>query len=100
MLSVVERADLEAERKQLLNDLDEVNRHTEENLNRHKAMVEANWNATLQSAIQEQVARARLEWIKENARGQAEDLGHVEKSLGKLTKLLRCSCNRKLADTN
>ncbi len=54
----------------------------EENLNRHKAMVEANWDAKLQTVIQEQVARARLEWLKEKTTGQVDDLVHVEKSLG------------------
>ena len=55
----------------------------EENLNRHKAMVEANGDAKLQTIIQEQVARARLEWLKEKTSGQVDDLVHVEKSLGK-----------------
>lgn len=54
----------------------------EENLNRHKAMVEANGDAKLQTIIQEQVARARLEWLKEKTSGQVDDLVHVEKSLG------------------
>ena len=53
------------------------------NLNRHKAMVEANWDAKLQTVVQEQLARARLEWLKEKASGQVADLVHVEKSLGK-----------------
>ena len=46
-------------------------------------MVEANWDAELQTVVQEQLARARLEWLKEKASGQVDDLVHVEKSLGK-----------------
>ena len=46
-------------------------------------MVEANWDAKLQTVVQEQLARARLEWLKEKASGQVDDLVHVEKSLGK-----------------
>ena len=71
------------EKNQLLRDLEEINRNMEENLNRHKAMVEANGDAKLQTIIQEQVARARLEWLKEKTSGQVDDLVHVEKSLGK-----------------
>lgn len=54
----------------------------EENLNRHKAMIEANWDAKMQTAVQEHVARARLEWLKEKTSGHVDDLVHVEKSLG------------------
>lgn len=59
-----------------------MNRHMEENLNRHKAMVEANCDAKMQTSIQEHVARARLEWLKEKTNGQMDDLVHVEKSIG------------------
>lgn len=54
----------------------------QENLSRHKAMVEANWDAKMQTVVQEHVARARLEWLKEKTSGQVDDLVHVEKSLG------------------
>lgn len=66
----------------MLKELEEVNRHMEENLNRHKAIVEANCDAKMQTSIQEHVARARLEWIKEKTNGQMDDLVHVEKSIG------------------
>lgn len=55
----------------------------EENLNKHKAMLEANCDAKMANSIREEVARARLEWLKEKANGQVEDLVHVEKSLGR-----------------
>jgi hypothetical protein len=54
----------------------------EENLTRHKAMLEANCDAKMADSIREAVARARLEWLKEKSNGQVEDLVHVEKSLG------------------
>ena len=79
----LDRTQLVEEKNQLLRDLEEINRNMEENLNRHKAMVEANGDAKLQTIIQEQVARARLEWLKEKTSGQVDDLVHVEKSLGK-----------------
>lgn len=78
-----DRNELEGEKNQLLRELEDTNKNMEENLNRHKAMVEANWDAKLQTIIQEQVARARLEWLKEKTAGQSDDLVHVEKSLGK-----------------
>ena len=54
----------------------------EDNIKRHRASVDANAAVKLESAVKESVARARLEWLKENSRGQADDLIHVEKSLG------------------
>lgn len=74
---------MEGEKNHLLRELEDTNKNMEENLNRHKAMVEANWDTKLQTLIQEQVARARLEWLKEKTTGQSDDLVHVEKSLGK-----------------
>lgn len=76
--------EMEEEKKQLLRDLEDANKKMEENLNRHKAMVEANYEAKLQTVVQEQVARSRLEWLKEKTSGQVDDLVHVEKSLGTL----------------
>lgn len=78
------RKELDEEKKHLLQELEEVNRKMEENLNRHKAMIEANWDAKMQTAVQEHVARARLEWLKEKTSGHVDDLVHVEKSLGEL----------------
>ncbi|KAI9557077.1 hypothetical protein GHT06_016875 [Daphnia sinensis] len=78
------RKELNEEKKHLLQELEEVNRNMEENLNRHKAMIEANWDAKMQTVVQEHVARARLEWLKEKTSGQVDDLVHVEKSLGEL----------------
>lgn len=77
------RRELEEEKNHLLRELEEINKNLDENLNRHKAMVEANWDAKLQTVVQEQLARARLEWLKEKASGQVDDLVHVEKSLGR-----------------
>lgn len=74
---------MEEEKNQLLRELEDINKNLDENLNKHKAMVEANWDAKLQTAIQEQLARARLEWLREKTSGQVDDLVHVEKSLGK-----------------
>lgn len=77
------RNELEEEKNHLLRELEDTNKNMEESLNRHKAMVEANWDAKIQTIIQEQVARARLEWLKEKTTDQVDDLVHVEKSLGK-----------------
>ena len=38
---------VEVERKQLLKDMEDVNRNIDDNLNRHKAMVQANWDSKL-----------------------------------------------------
>lgn len=83
-LHCIGRRELEEEKNQLLRELEDINKNLDENLNKHKAMVEANWDAKLQTAIQEQLARARLEWLREKTSGQVDDLVHVEKSLGKI----------------
>lgn len=72
---------LDLEQKQLLKDMEDMNNNMEENLSRQKAIMQTNWESKMQTAIQEQVARARLEWLKEKTQGQTDDLVHVEKSL-------------------
>lgn len=57
----------------------------DESLNRHKATIEANMDAKIQSIIQESVARERLEWLKEKTQGHTDDLAQVEKSLRNLS---------------
>ena len=79
-----ERADLEAERKLLLKDLEDANRHTEEAVQRHLTTLEANFQAKLETAVKESVAKARLEWIKEQAADQFNQHTHVERSMGEL----------------
>ena len=76
-----ERSCLEKEKLQLISELENNSRQIDEHLNRHKATIEANAAAKLESTIKESVARARLEWLKEKS-GDVEDLVHVEKSLG------------------
>ena len=84
-----ELATVENEKQLLVSELDKNNRQMEENLNRHKTTVEANAEAKLDSAIKENLARARLEWLKEQSDGEVGDLVHVEKSLGKFRLFLR-----------
>jgi len=78
-----ERTCLEKDKQQLISELENNNRQMEDNLNRHKATIEANASSKLDSAVREGVARARLEWLKEKSE-HVDDLVHVEKSLGEL----------------
>lgn len=84
-----ERTCLEKEKQQLVSELENNNRLMDENLNQHKATIEANAAAKLDSVIQESVARARLEWLKEKS-DHVNDLVHVEKSLGKPFQKFTC----------
>ena len=84
-----ERTCLEKDKQQLISELENNNRQMEDNLNRHKATIEANASSKLDSAVREGVARARLEWLKEKSE-HVDDLVHVEKSLGKPLEKLTC----------
>lgn len=70
----IERQALENQRQQLIKELEDANRLMDESLNRQKAVLEASAEAKVQTAVQEQLARARLEWLKENSQARTGDL--------------------------